>query len=179
MERLNRFYYSINFKTSINLKSAILIITNIFLTLPGTEIPVVVMTLEGTDPTLPSLYLNSHMDVVPVELEMWSYPPFEAQIHDGKVYARGSQDMKCLPVQYLEAIRRLKQAGKTFKRTIHLGFTPEEELGSYDGMAKFVLRPEWKKLNVGHCLDEGLASPSDKFRIFYSERARWWVNSVF
>lgn len=143
------------------------------------EIPVVVMTLEGTDPTLPSLYLNSHMDVVPVELEMWSYPPFEAQIHDGKVYARGSQDMKCLPVQYLEAIRRLKQAGKTFKRTIHLGFTPEEELGSYDGMAKFVLRPEWKKLNVGHCLDEGLASPSDKFRIFYSERARWWLKLTF
>ena len=41
-----------------------------------------------------------------------------------------SQDMKCVGIQHIEAVRRLKEAGETFRRTIHLVFVPEEEVSS-------------------------------------------------
>ena len=53
---------------------------------------------------------------------------------DGNIYARGSQDMKCVAIQYLESIRRLKVDGLKFKRTIHVSFMPEEEAGGELGM---------------------------------------------
>ena len=36
--------------------------------------------------------------------------------------------MKCVGIQHIEAVRRLKKEGKKFKRTIHLVFVPEEEV---------------------------------------------------
>lgn len=84
--------------------------------------PIFVMTWPGTDPSLPSLLLNSHTDVVPVYPESWKYDPFEAFKEDnGDIYARGTQDMKSVGIQHIEAIYRLKVLQKkTFKRTIHL-----------------------------------------------------------
>ena len=38
--------------------------------------------------------------------------------------------MKCVGIQHIEAVRRLKEQGKKFKRTIHLVFVPEEEVGT-------------------------------------------------
>ncbi len=40
-------------------------------------------------------------------------------------------------------------------------------------MIKFVQREEFKELNVGFCLDEGLANPTDAFTVFYAERSPW------
>ncbi|ORZ11750.1 hypothetical protein BCR41DRAFT_356879 [Lobosporangium transversale] len=82
--------------------------------------PTVFMTLEGQDPSLPSLLLNSHTDVVPVFLDKWTQDPFAANKVDGFIYARGSQDMKCVGSSYLEVIRRYRAAGKKPLRTIHL-----------------------------------------------------------
>eukprot|EP01147_Barroeca_monosierra_P008554 gene8554-995_t len=135
--------------------------------------PVIIMTLEGEDTTLPSLCLNSHVDVVPVDLEHWIHPPFAANKVDGKIYARGSQDMKCVGMQYLEAIRVLRSQGKKLKRTIHLTYVPDEEIGGHDGMEKFVKDPLFKKLNIGCALDEGLANETEKFTAFYGERVPW------
>lgn len=59
------------------------------------------MTFEGQDPSLPSLLLNSHTDVVPVFPEMWTQDPMGANKVDGFIYARGSQDMKCVGIRYL------------------------------------------------------------------------------
>ncbi|KRZ19782.1 Aminoacylase-1 [Trichinella pseudospiralis] len=107
-----------------------------------------IMTLEGTEPSLPSILLNSHMDVVPVYEEKWKYDPFSGHIDEkGDIYGRGSQDMKNVGMQYLEAILHLKRQGKTFKRTIHLSFVPDEEMGGKLGMAKFIETDSFKKLN--------------------------------
>jgi acetylornithine deacetylase/succinyl-diaminopimelate desuccinylase-like protein len=55
------------------------------------------ITVEGTDPSLPSILLNSHTDVVPVFPEKWTVDPFEAvKRDDGYILARGAQDMKCV-----------------------------------------------------------------------------------
>ncbi|PKK20415.1 aminoacylase 1 [Columba livia] len=137
---------------------------------------VLILTWPGTNPHLRSILLNSHTDVVPVFEEHWTYPPFEAvKDSQGNIYARGAQDMKCVSIQYLEAIRRLKTEGKSFARTIHLTFVPDEEVGGHKGMEVFVQRPEFRALNVGFALDEGLASPSDTFSVFYGEKSPWWI----
>lgn len=89
------------------------------------EKPVVILTWIGTEPKLPSILLNSHMDVVPVYEEFWSHPPFAAEIdEDGRIFARGTQDMKSVGTQYLAAIRQLKKECVRFKRTIHIAYFP-------------------------------------------------------
>jgi len=35
--------------------------------------------------------------------------------------------------------------------------------------------PEFKALNVGFALDEGIANPHDEFTVFYGERGVWWL----
>lgn len=134
--------------------------------------PVVVITWKGLEPEQPSILLNSHMDVVPVYEEHWTYPPFEAVISDdGFIYARGTQDMKSIGMMHLEAIRRLKAAGVKLKRTIHISFVPDEETGSVDGMRVFAASNEFKKLKVGFELDESGPSslPNDIF-VCHGER---------
>lgn len=136
--------------------------------------PIVVLTWTGKEPNLPAILLNSHMDVVPVFENSWTYPPFSGHIdNDGKIFARGSQDMKCVGIQYLEAIRKLKAAQVALKRTLHISFVPDEEIGGHDGMEKFVKMNEFKALNIGFALDEGMASPNEDFIVFNGERSIW------
>lgn len=138
--------------------------------------PIVLMTLKGQDPSLPSILLNSHTDVVPVFPEHWKYEPFSAHKDEkGDIYGRGTQDMKCVGIQYIEALRVLLAKGIKFQRTIHLTFVPDEEIGGSNGMGKFVVTPTFKNLNVGFALDEGYANPTEKFTLFYGERSPWWV----
>ena len=85
--------------------------------------PVFIMTWEGANPELPSVLLNSHTDVVPVFQESWKHDAFAAVKEDnGDIYGRGTQDMKCVGIQHIEAVRRLKNAGKKLPRTVHLWY---------------------------------------------------------
>lgn len=114
------------------------------------------------------------MDVVPVFPEMWTHPPFAAEIDSaGNIYARGAQDMKSIGMQYLGAIRSLKNAGVVLKRTIHVLFGPDEETGGVLGSEALFNSHEFPLLNIGFVLDEGLADPGNIFPIFYGERAIW------
>jgi acetylornithine deacetylase/succinyl-diaminopimelate desuccinylase-like protein len=62
--------------------------------------PILVATVEGTDPSLPSVLLNSHYDVVPVMREHWTMAdPWAAEEVDGEILGRGTQDMKCVVIQ--------------------------------------------------------------------------------
>ena len=116
--------------------------------------PCVVAEWIGKDPTLPCVFLNSHYDVVPAMLDFWTIPPFEGLRRDERTYGRGAQDMKCVCVQYLVALQRLKCNGFQPLRTIRLSFVPDEEIGGNDGM-KIVLDSEWFKVkSVGLALDE-------------------------
>ncbi|KAM4722397.1 aminoacylase-1-like [Rhinophrynus dorsalis] len=137
---------------------------------------IVILTWWGTDPKLSSVILNSHTDVVPVFEESWTYPPFSAHKDKaGNIYGRGSQDMKCVTIQYLEALRRLKSEGHHFPRTIHLTLVPDEEIGGHTGMELFVQHPEFRALKPGITLDEGLANPTEEFSVFYGEKCPWWI----
>ncbi|GJX27742.1 aminoacylase-1 [Tanacetum coccineum] len=111
------------------------------------------------------------MDSVPAEPAKWSHPPFSAvKTEDGRIFARGAQDDKCIAIQYLEALRNILEEDPFFKpvRTVHICYVPDEETGGFDGMAKFVESDQFKEMNVGFFLDEGQASTNDKYRVFYS-----------
>ncbi|KAI9179980.1 adenylate cyclase [Blastocladiella emersonii ATCC 22665] len=114
-----------------------------------------------------SLVLNSHIDVVPVFREFWTQDPWAADKVDGRIYARGSQDMKCVGIQYLEAIRALKATGYQPARDIHVLFVPDEEIGGHDGMEKLVVTEHWKALNPAFVLDEGLANPDNAYKVYH------------
>lgn len=81
--------------------------------------------------------------------------------------------MKCVGMQYYSTVRALKRDGFKPKRTVHLTYVPEEEIGGFGGMAEWVYLDDFKALNVGFSLDEGMASPTDEYPVFYAERAIW------
>jgi len=143
--------------------------------------PVLVFQFLGSEPELPSILLNSHYDVVPADAASWKHPPFDGvKDADGNIFGRGTQDMKCVCMQYLESVRRIKEGVKkgTLKhqrRTIYLSYLPDEEVGGFDGAEYLVKSEHWKAMNIGLVLDEGLANPLNKFTVFYGERAPWWV----
>ncbi|XP_026476680.1 aminoacylase-1A-like [Ctenocephalides felis] len=138
--------------------------------------PVVIMTWPGANPILPAILLNSHMDVVPVSEDSWIYPPFEAHIDDsGKIYARGSQDMKSIAIQFIEAVREMKEAEVVLQRTVHLSFVPDEEIGGALGMKLFVQSDAFRALNVGFCMDEGDPSTEDHYDVYYDEKVLWSI----
>ena len=139
--------------------------------------PVVIARWKGTNEELPIILLNSHYDVVPAEKEDWSVDPFEGLRKDGKIYGRGAQDMKCVCIQYIEAIRKLHSLKPDFKpmRSVYLTFVPDEEVGG-EGMAAFLSSNLYKSLpGIALALDEGLASTDSTYSVFYGERLPWWI----
>ncbi|EER07719.1 conserved hypothetical protein [Perkinsus marinus ATCC 50983] len=143
--------------------------------------PVILATFPGSTPKLKSILLNGHYDVVPVFREHWKVDPFDAVVEDGKIYGRGTQDMKCVLSGYIEGLRRIfaaqgQQQHQRLRRTIHISLVPDEEVGGADGASKFAYSDEFASLNIGMVLDEGLATPSaEKYTLFYGERATNWV----
>lgn len=145
--------------------------------------PVVVMTWKGSEPELPTIMLNSHMDVVPVFEEYWIHPPFAAEMEEnGDIYARGTQDTKSVGTWYLAAIRELKRQGvDRLNRTINIVFVPHEEEGGMLGMDGFTKSDVFKAMNVIFVLDEGSASNPDDGRIpaHYVEKTIWDFALIF
>lgn len=119
--------------------------------LPGK--PIVVAEWKGTDSNLPCILLNSHYDVVPVVQEQWTVPAF-GHSEGGRIYGRGAQDMKCVCVQYLVALDRLRKSGYVPHRTLRLSFVPDEEIGGKDGMGVLLESDWYKSHTVGLALDE-------------------------
>ena len=75
------------------------------------------------------LGILGHLDVVPSKAEEWLYPPYAAEIHDGKLYGRGTMDDKGPMIACLYAVKALKDAGFAPKKTIRLIFGCDEESG--------------------------------------------------
>ncbi len=72
--------------------------------------------------------LSGHMDVVPVAGQDWSTDPFTLTAKDdGKLYARGSCDMKGFLACCLSNIHKMKEA--KLKKPIYLAFSYDEEIG--------------------------------------------------
>ena len=88
----------------------------------------VVGTLAPENHTGRSLILQGHIDVVPEgPLEMWSHPPYAAQIVDGWMHGRGAHDMKAGVAAMIFALDALASAGLRPTAPIHVQTVTEEE----------------------------------------------------
>lgn len=70
-----------------------------------------------------------HLDVVP-EGDGWTYPPYAAEIHDGKIYGRGTTDDKGPTIGAIYALKAIKDLNLSLKRRVRLIFGLNEETGS-------------------------------------------------
>jgi acetylornithine deacetylase len=73
------------------------------------------------------IVLSGHTDVVPVDGQEWSSDPFAAEIRDGKLYGRGSADMKGFVGTALALAEHF--ASLELKRPIHFALSYDEEVG--------------------------------------------------
>lgn len=69
-----------------------------------------------------------HLDVVP-EGKDWTYPPFEAEIHDGRIYGRGTIDDKGPAIAALYAMKTVKESGLSINNKVRIIFGTNEESG--------------------------------------------------
>ncbi len=75
----------------------------------------------------PGIALSGHLDVVPVTGQNWTSDPFELREAEGKLYGRGTVDMKGFVACALAAVPDFAQAN--LKHPIHLAFSYDEEVG--------------------------------------------------
>ncbi|PLL12918.1 acetylornithine deacetylase [Tabrizicola sp. TH137] len=75
----------------------------------------------------PGILLSGHMDVVPVEGQAWSSDPFRLTARDGRLFGRGTSDMKGFLACMIAAVPLFQAA--PLKRPLHLAFSYDEEIG--------------------------------------------------
>ena len=93
----------------------------------------VVARIEGTNPDLPGLVVNGHIDVVPANASDWSVDPFSGVIKDGCVWGRGAVDMKNMVAMMLAVFRLWARHNYKPARTMVVVFFADEEAGGIYG----------------------------------------------
>lgn len=76
---------------------------------------------------LGGVMLSGHTDVVPVEGQAWTYPPFELTEDGGRLYGRGTADMKGFVACAIAAV--LGAARRELRVPLHLALSYDEEIG--------------------------------------------------
>jgi succinyl-diaminopimelate desuccinylase len=82
----------------------------------------------------PRVHLNGHFDVVPAG-NGWTVDPFGGEIRDGRIYGRGSCDMKAGIAAAVLAVECIRRAGIELQGSVEVSGTVDEESGGFAGMA--------------------------------------------
>lgn len=141
----------------------------------------IVLRWKGTNDSLKPLLFLSHYDVVPGGTDSneptdpvpvfrpgdpalsapdsiasaWKYGPFSGAVADGRIYGRGTLDMKGLLFSLLEASEKLMESGFTPRRDIYFAFGHDEEVGGLQGAARIADYLKAKNLTFEAVYDEG------------------------
>jgi acetylornithine deacetylase/succinyl-diaminopimelate desuccinylase-like protein len=82
------------------------------------------------DESLPTILIYGHYDVQPPDpFDLWESPPFEPQIRNGKIFARGASDDKGQMYMHIKAFEIMMQ-NNTLPCNVKFMFEGEEEVGS-------------------------------------------------
>lgn len=143
---------------------------------------------KGTDSKLNPILFLSHYDVVPVfgydptaaistdtvfqlndrplppidsYAEKWDYPPFSGAVANGRIYGRGTLDMKCMLFSLMEGADNLIAEGFQPERDIWFAFGHDEEVSGRQGALKIADYFKDKGLHFDAVYDEGgiIAAP--------------------
>jgi acetylornithine deacetylase/succinyl-diaminopimelate desuccinylase-like protein len=142
---------------------------------------VLLARLKGSGAGGKPILLESHMDVVPTDPGRWAKDPFGAEIADGKMWGRGTIDMKGIGTSYLYAFIMLHRQKVPLSRDLLLMFVPDEEVGGELG-AKWMLKNHYGELDPEYVIDEGGFGSRDMFTpgklvfgISVAERKIMWL----
>jgi succinyl-diaminopimelate desuccinylase len=98
----------------------------------------------------PDVHFTGHFDVVPAG-EDWTRPPYEPAVEDGRVYGRGTSDMKSGIVASLFAVEALEAAGGLAGRVTQ-SMTCDEETGGFTGLGRLVETGHVAPENTDYCV---------------------------
>ena len=127
---------------------------------PGRSI--LLARLKGNGTGGKPILLLSHMDVVPTDPSRWTKDPFGAEIADGKMWGRGTIDMKGIGTSYLYAFLMLHRQKVPLTRDVLLMFVPDEEVGGELGAA-WMRKNHYAELDPEYVIDEGGFGSRDMF----------------
>jgi acetylornithine deacetylase len=113
-----------------------------------------------------SLLLNGHTDVIPVgNGEGWSDNPWSAKVKDGRLYGRGSCDMKSGVASHILAVDLLKNAGFRLKGDVLINIVIDEEVSGH-GTLDTVIR--------GYAADAGISGETSGLAVQPACIGRIW-----
>ena len=99
-------------------------------TIFATEGNPIVFATKTIDTAQPTILVYGHYDVMPAEpLELWHSAPFEPEIRDGKIFARGADDDKGQSFMHAKAFEYLIKTNQ-LKCNVKFLLEGEEEIGS-------------------------------------------------
>ncbi|MFY4776859.1 peptidase [Metabacillus sp. RGM 3146] len=129
------------------------------------ESPNIAAVLKGKEGGR-SLILNGHIDVVPEgDLAQWKHEPYLADSKDGKIYGRGTSDMKGGTVALLMAMEALIQNGVELTGDVIFQSVIDEESGGA-GTLDSILR--------GYKADGALIPEPTSMKIFPKQQGSMW-----
>jgi succinyl-diaminopimelate desuccinylase len=119
----------------------------------------------------PCVHFNSHIDVVQTGAG-WTVDPFAALIRDGKLYGRGSCDMKGGLAASIIAVEALIDSGAELPGALEISGTVDEESGGYGGVHYLAQRGWFSPPRVDHVI---IPEPLNVDRVCIGHRGVWWA----
>ena len=131
--------------------------------------PDLVAVIKGSCGT-PSLIFNGHIDTVPIgRREDWSVDPFGAEVRNGRVYGRGSTDMKSGLAAMIAVAKALRDSGTTLAGDLLLQFAVGEE-NAEAGTTHL--------LEKGYRADYGVVTEPTDLKIATAQRGVLWCRAT-
>ncbi len=117
------------------------------------------------------VHFNSHTDVVEVG-NHWTVDPFAADLIDGRIFGRGTCDMKGGLAASIIAAEAFIRTYPDYAGAIEISGTADEESGGYGGVAYLAERGYFSAERVQHVI---IPEPLNKDRICLGHRGVWWA----
>jgi succinyl-diaminopimelate desuccinylase len=118
----------------------------------------------------PVVHLNGHFDVVPAG-QGWTVDPFGGSVRDGKIWGRGTGDMKAGLAAAVYAVEALRRAGAETAGALEVSGTVDEESGGFAGMAFLAETGRIAKGRTDYVI---IPEPLGVDRICIGHRGVWW-----
>ena len=130
----------------------------------------VIARFEGKKPG-PCVHFNGHIDVVAVG-KGWTVEPFAGITDQGRLYGRGSCDMKGGLAASVIAVEALIEEVDVLPGSIEISGTADEESGGYGGVAYLARQGLFSKPRVDHVI---IPEPLNVDRVCLGHRGVWWA----
>lgn len=118
----------------------------------------------------PTVHLNGHFDVVPAG-DGWTVDPFGGIVRDGKLYGRGSCDMKAGIAAAVYAVEAIRRTGLALPGTVEVSGTVDEESGGFAGVAWLAEHGRLSPSRTDFCI---IPEPLNVDRICVGHRGVYW-----